>query len=995
MWFWYGAIAQAATVDVCAAGCDYTNIADALDNPSAGRIEVGAGTYGVDDLTITRSVTISGDGSATTTLRADGDDIFDIAADVSTLVISGFTWDLAVNGGGLEFDGETDATVTDIVVSGHDTNELGGVVDVGASNLIADAWDVSGVSSSQNGAVFSVDGGSLTVRNSSFSGITTDFDGAVIHATGGSEVFIEGVAASDSSARYGGFAVVLGGSIEVADTTLTATGADLDGGAIYLGDAADLSASALVFDAIETGAAGALFQEDGTTAELSLSEWSSCTATSGGAVEVGNASFTCAACTFLENEASAGGGAISATDATVTLSDCTLSDNISVADGGAAWTSGGSVELVSSTVDGNAASGGGGGLFTRATDLSIEGSFFSNNSALLSGGGIDQENGTLSVTDARFENNTSGATGGGIRSIRSDGTTVLRTFFCANAALDAGGAGFALADGAVDHLWANNVFLANTATGTGGDFRFNSSSGTVVHNDFLGGSAVVEGGGSWASAAIGDYHSNLVGWSAAGGGLDASASPSLSVDYDGWWENVPVNADVALGVHAVTADPLLANMFSGVLCADVSPKPLQGSPLLFAGDPAYPNPDGTRGHIGSFGGPWADPVWFEDNDADGATLLVDCNDDDPDVSPYLLELCNGVDDDCDGTIDGLDDSLDPTGSLTIWLDDDGDGFGSVIVGYACFVPVGGSLVGGDCDDANADAHPGGDEVCGGLDEDCDDLIDGADPSLDESTAGLFYLDSDGDGFGADVSEEACTPPDGYVADSGDCDDENAAVGPLASELCNGIDDDCDGAFDGLDDLAVGADGLYEDADGDGVGSAAALACEVGPGVSATGGDCDDQNDQLFPGNFDDCNGTEEDCDAEIDEDGSPLTWYLDNDADGYGFEEVLGCLQPEGTVVSAGDCDDNDPLVSPGAEDVPGDGIDQDCNGQDAQTGTTEPTGPTGTTNTRTLPDSPTPKADESVDAGCACAHNQAPSGLWLIAVGAWVVRRGRRRNPR
>ena len=103
-------------------------------------------------------------------------------------------------------------------------------------------------------------------------------------------------------------------------------------------------------------------------------------------------------------------------------------------------------------------------------------------------------------------------------------------------------------------------------------------------------------------------------------------------------------------------------------------------------------------------------------------------------------------------------------------DDDGDGF----------------LSDEDCDDGNADVNPDQTEICDGLDNDCDDEID-------EGVTTTYYEDDDGDGFG-DAADpiDACAQPSGYVDNQTDCDDRDAEVSPDATELCNGIDDDCDG-----------------------------------------------------------------------------------------------------------------------------------------------------------------------------------------------------------
>src|SRR6185436_15880288 len=93
---------------------------------------------------------------------------------------------------------------------------------------------------------------------------------------------------------------------------------------------------------------------------------------------------------------------------------------------------------------------------------------------------------------------------------------------------------------------------------------------------------------------------------------------------------------------------------------------------------------------------------------------------------------------------------------------------------------------------------------------------------------------------------ACTVPGGYVSNNTDCDDANAAIHPGATEVCNSIDDDCDGtADDGLTFIVY-----YADADGDSYGSSTdagtSLCSNPGAGYSATNNDCDDANNTINP-----------------------------------------------------------------------------------------------------------------------------------------------------
>lgn len=109
-----------------------------------------------------------------------------------------------------------------------------------------------------------------------------------------------------------------------------------------------------------------------------------------------------------------------------------------------------------------------------------------------------------------------------------------------------------------------------------------------------------------------------------------------------------------------------------------------------------------------------------------------------------------------------------------WPDDDGDGYTADV----------------DCDDADPEIHPDAVEYCDGINNDCDAAID----ETDAVDATAWYMDSDGDGFGApDLSTLSCDRPPGFVADGTDCDDDFATSHPGAEEICNDFtDNDCDG-----------------------------------------------------------------------------------------------------------------------------------------------------------------------------------------------------------
>jgi len=261
--------------------------------------------------------------------------------------------------------------------------------------------------------------------------------------------------------------------------------------------------------------------------------------------------------------------------------------------------------------------------------------------------------------------------------------------------------------------------------------------------------------------------------------------------------------------------------------------------------------------------------------------------------------------------DGEEDGVSATAEVSVscvlvtwYADADGDGYGDPSAANEdCEELQPSSYVsdGTDCDDSAANVNPGETEVCDGVDNDCD-VSTPEDSSADAST---WYADGDGDGYGdASSTTLSCSLPSGHTADATDCDDGEVTVNPGETEVCDGLDNDCDSST--LEDDSADAATWYADDDGDGYGDATSttVSCSEPSGYSDDDTDCDDTDASVW----------------------AVETWYLDFDGDGYGNSSFTteSCGEPSGYVDNTDDCDDGDASVNPDLvwyEDSDGDGF--------------------------------------------------------------------------
>ncbi len=607
-------------------------------------------------------------------------------------------------------------------------------------------------------AVVQVD---VTIRGTGSANCTLHNDGAeeTLRITAGTAITLSGLTLDGGGRRAIEVEGTLVGS-DLAVENLGVQGSQVAGLALNVHPGAVVDITGLRATEQVVGGAGALLEVVGATVTLSNCELAEGDGNWAGLIYGIDATLALQDCALHSGTLGYGnGGAVSLHGGSLTVRNSTFGSFVTSlgGEGGAIWLQDGTLVVEDTHFLGTTGFHNGGHLAAYRSDVTIERSTFTGGIANHNGGSLYLVESTVVLRDVTIRDAQAGHDGGAGMMRRAGTVEMVGLRVCDNLADNEAG-GFYFEDYEPGSRSIRNSLFGNNTSPFGAALSFGSDGAhrtTVANNVFVGNQSFI--GGTLDNFDSDVPHAQVVNNvfldNAYGMGL---ASP-IAHDYNlfhGQIDDFPWGGQ--RGPNSLAVDPLLRDPTR--LCEPWALLPLPGSPVVDAGDPTVLDVDLSRSDIGLSGGPDGPDGLDADGDGDGFSGRDDCDDTDPNVYLGADEVCDWLDNDCDGTVDEGFSTAGPW-----YLDLDGDGhFGTPVFG--CAMPPDASTEATDCDDGSTLIRPGRPErIYTGLDEDCD-------PATPDD-------DLDGDGYVREL----------------DCDDLDPARHPGAPDLVvDGVDDDCNG-----------------------------------------------------------------------------------------------------------------------------------------------------------------------------------------------------------